>query len=672
VADSLGQAVLTLTVDDKQFNAGLSRARQNANAAADQVGRAFSGLGGSVGLLANVVSAISFAAFTQQVIATGQAAKQAEIQIAALAGAYGEAEQATAAVSRISKVLGISSVEASQGFAQLFAALRGTGIGLQQLEVLFVGVTNAARLSGAGTQEAAGALLQLKQGLASGVLQGDELRSVLEGLPALSQAIAAEIGVNVGQLRKLGSEGKITSEIVFNAAKSLAGAAAPGRTEVENLGIAFRGLQAEVAKAFGPTVTNLLTNVSAGVIAFTRFIKENQTAIGNFGKSIVGIGKTLLPFALGIKAVQLGFKAWAVAAKAAAVAQAGVIALTGPKGWAVLAAAVSATALAAKGLDAAMAGSSKAIGAAKGEAEEAIKAFRELLGNTSLDPVGTRQDDENAKKQKELALRRQEALAEKQQSEAQAKIRITAIQREIDAILELQAIETRGGVNIQRQNRETIQQYLAGISAAEDQIKDIGAQIDRLRLSGKIDFENVELKRLVDDQRVAAEEFRLKLVEGASALRDAGQQLKRDLDSAILDLTGIRSDPQGLNKFLNPGDQARRAQEDFQLLLPQFREAQARFRNLTGAQAPEFSGSTADVNAAIRDFITRTNTEDVANQNVVQAQQALADTTSALAAINTRLADVTEKLAGKDWTVRVNGAAYALPSEQQALNNGAL
>jgi hypothetical protein len=49
------------------------------------------------------------------------------------------------------------------------------------------------------------------------VLQGDELRSVLENMPLLAEALAKQLGVGIGELRKLGSEGKLTADRVFPA-----------------------------------------------------------------------------------------------------------------------------------------------------------------------------------------------------------------------------------------------------------------------------------------------------------------------------------------------------------------------------------------------------------------------------------------------------------------------
>lgn len=72
-------------------------------------------------------------------------------------------------------------------------------------------------LSGASGSSAQAAIFQLEQGLASGVLRGDELNSVMEQAPALAKSIADYMQVSVGALREMGSQGQITADIVKNA-----------------------------------------------------------------------------------------------------------------------------------------------------------------------------------------------------------------------------------------------------------------------------------------------------------------------------------------------------------------------------------------------------------------------------------------------------------------------
>lgn len=78
-------------------------------------------------------------------------------------------------------------------------------------------INQAFQISGATSQEAANATIQLSQALGSGELRGDELRSVLEQAPILARAIAKDMGIAFTQVRKYAEQGLITSESVFRA-----------------------------------------------------------------------------------------------------------------------------------------------------------------------------------------------------------------------------------------------------------------------------------------------------------------------------------------------------------------------------------------------------------------------------------------------------------------------
>lgn len=77
-------------------------------------------------------------------------------------------------------------------------------------------------LAGTSPQGIQAAMLQLTQAMSSGVLRGEELNSVLEQAPTIAQAIAKYMGVSVGEMRELVSEGKITASVVKNALFSAA------------------------------------------------------------------------------------------------------------------------------------------------------------------------------------------------------------------------------------------------------------------------------------------------------------------------------------------------------------------------------------------------------------------------------------------------------------------
>ncbi len=73
------------------------------------------------------------------------------------------------------------------------------------------------QLSGASIQESTASMYQLTQAMASGRLMGDEFRSIMENAPMLAQAISTEMGVSMGELRNLSSQGVITADIIKNA-----------------------------------------------------------------------------------------------------------------------------------------------------------------------------------------------------------------------------------------------------------------------------------------------------------------------------------------------------------------------------------------------------------------------------------------------------------------------
>lgn len=72
-------------------------------------------------------------------------------------------------------------------------------------------------VSGAGASEAAGALTQLNQGLASGVLRGDEFNSIMENAPILAEMMTKSMGITKGKLREMAEDGKLTTDVVVSS-----------------------------------------------------------------------------------------------------------------------------------------------------------------------------------------------------------------------------------------------------------------------------------------------------------------------------------------------------------------------------------------------------------------------------------------------------------------------
>lgn len=78
------------------------------------------------------------------------------------------------------------------------------------------------KISGASATEASNAMYQLTQAMASGRLQGDEYRSIIENAPMLADAIADYVGVSRGELKELSSDGAISADIIKAAVFNMA------------------------------------------------------------------------------------------------------------------------------------------------------------------------------------------------------------------------------------------------------------------------------------------------------------------------------------------------------------------------------------------------------------------------------------------------------------------
>ena len=73
------------------------------------------------------------------------------------------------------------------------------------------------KVSGADAQAQAGAMRQLTQALASGVLRGDEFNSIAEQAPMVYQAIADYMGKSKGEIRAMAADGALSAAVVKNA-----------------------------------------------------------------------------------------------------------------------------------------------------------------------------------------------------------------------------------------------------------------------------------------------------------------------------------------------------------------------------------------------------------------------------------------------------------------------
>ena len=275
----------------------LQRQQTKLNSSGSGQGGLLASIGGLRGGLAGAAALAGTLGATQVVGGIAKASMEAEtarVRLKALTDTYGEYNQAQQIASKIAGTLRITNTEATDSFAKLYAGLRPTGVGMKELEQIFVGFSVAARTSGATAEETSAAMIQLKQALVSGRAQGDELRSILEQAPALGQAVAEQMTklgtfgkVTRAQLKDLGAEGKISTDVLIAALAELGEKELPklqksfntGQQAVADLGTATNKLQTAIGDAFGPIAIGLVKSfasvVNKAADAMERFNKFN-------------------------------------------------------------------------------------------------------------------------------------------------------------------------------------------------------------------------------------------------------------------------------------------------------------------------------------------------------------------------------------------------------------
>lgn len=145
-------------------------------------------------------------------------------------------------------------------FGRLTSALKDQGGSQREVLSLTETINKALAVSGATAAETASVIVQLSQAFAAGRLSGDEFNSINDAGPRLMQALAASMGVTVGELKALAEAGKLTSE---------------------QLRLAFSGEQAKkIAAEFAQLPLTIERSLTQLDNAFIRFVGQQDRTMG--------------------------------------------------------------------------------------------------------------------------------------------------------------------------------------------------------------------------------------------------------------------------------------------------------------------------------------------------------------------------------------------------------
>lgn len=173
----------------------------------------FTGVRDAIGNLGNIMAVLGASKLAS-------IADEATLISARLRDVTGSASEAVATQSgayAMAQRLQVGYGEVAGSIARMLPMVREMGGGVNESSRLAEILISTARLSGASAAEASSSAQQFAQALGSGVLQGDELKSILENNSTLARTLAKALGTNVGALKDMGAEGKLTADVVGNA-----------------------------------------------------------------------------------------------------------------------------------------------------------------------------------------------------------------------------------------------------------------------------------------------------------------------------------------------------------------------------------------------------------------------------------------------------------------------
>jgi tape measure domain-containing protein len=223
---------------------------------------------GLVGIGAAAAGYARFASRAQDLIARLRPLYETQVQVNA---AFKDA-QAIADSARV----GIEPV--IDLYARLTLAGREAGLSQQRISRLTEIASKAAKLSGGTAVSQEAGLYQFAQGIGSGTLAGDELRSVRENTLRLAKAIADGLDVPIAKLKALGKAGALTPQVIADALEK---EAARIDAEMAKLPVTISSATTKLSNAFVDLVTKTeqATGVAGAFGNVINLVAENLSGL---------------------------------------------------------------------------------------------------------------------------------------------------------------------------------------------------------------------------------------------------------------------------------------------------------------------------------------------------------------------------------------------------------
>ena len=316
-------------VDMSDFVGGVSDGKEKVrelNAELSKTGDKAAEAAGGLGKIGTVLAGFATLSFAKSLLDTADAMQSINSQVRQVTSS----ETEYLAVQRQLLDVANSTRASLESTASLYVstsrALKDYGYTQQEILQFTEATNNAMTIGGVQAEQQAAALMQLSQALGSGVLQGDEFKSIAEAAPILLDTIAEYMGKSRAEIKKLGSEGELTADVLF---KAISGASEKFGEQAAKMPMTMGQALTVFQNNWQSMISKLLNDSGAmsGIASIIKMIADNLNLVvpivAGFGVAVAAATAQVIGFNVAMLANPIGLVAVAIGAVIGLISQFG-------------------------------------------------------------------------------------------------------------------------------------------------------------------------------------------------------------------------------------------------------------------------------------------------------------------------------------------------------------
>ena len=299
----------------KALNAELAKTENVAEQAA-----------GGLGKIGTLLAGFASVSFAKSMLDTADAMQSVNSQVRQVVSSESEYLAVQRQLLDVANNTRASLESTSSLYVSTSRALKDYGYTQQEILQFTEATNNAMTIGGVAAQQQAAALMQLSQALGSGVLQGDEFKSIAEAAPILLDTIAEYMGKSRAEIKKLGSEGQLTADVIF---KAISGASEKFSEQAAKMPMTMGQALTVFSNNWQSMISRLLNDSGAmsGIASIIKMIADNLNLVvpimAGFAVAVTAATAQVIGFNVAMLANPFGLIAVAIGAVIGLIAQFG-------------------------------------------------------------------------------------------------------------------------------------------------------------------------------------------------------------------------------------------------------------------------------------------------------------------------------------------------------------